>query len=173
MRLATGVFEFITTGKYQGGAIETTQPTINYSDYVRNMRNQKRITNSVSGGIDTRPLQLPTNFKVIRHTSGSNNVISSGNNGVIDSSVNVGNRSRRIRSSNNAVMSHRASGIDVGTHNDHRVISRNNLLNRRVIDHTTIPAIPTNNETLPSLPSGGIDLHVRDQVDVNEYILSL
>jgi hypothetical protein len=173
MRLATGVFEFITTGKYQGGAIETTQPTINYSDYVRNMRNQKRITNSVSGGVDTRPLQLPTNFKVIRHTSGSNNVISSGNNGVIDSSVNVGNRSRRIRSGNNAVVSHRASGIDVGTHNDHRVISRNNLLNRRVIDHTTIPAIPTNNETLPSLPSRGIDLHVRDQVDVNEYIFSL
>ena len=173
MRLATGVFEFITTGKYQGGAIETTQPTINYSDYVRNMRNQKRITNSVSGGVDTRPLQLPTNFKVIRHTSGSNDVIRRRNNGVIDSSVNVGNRSRRIRSGNNAVMSHRASGIDVGTHNDHRVVSRNNLLNRRVIDHTTIPAIPTNNETIPSLPSRGIDLHVRDQVDVNEYIFSL
>lgn len=173
MRLATGVFEFITTGKYQGGAIETTQPTINYSDYVRNMRNQKRITNSVSGGVDTRPLQLPTNFKVIRHTSGSNDVISSGNNGVIDSSVNVGNRSRRIRSSNNVVVSHRASGIDVSTHNDHRVISKNNLLNRRVIGHRTIPAIPTNNETLPSLPSRGIDLHVRDQVDVNEYIFSL
>jgi len=70
-------------------------------------------------------------------------------------------------------VSHRASGIDVGTHNDHRVVSRNNLLNRRVIDHTTIPAIPTNNETIPSLPSRGIDLHVRDQVDVNEYIFSL